>query len=92
VDATVSDPESETQAFVMSTEVVDATDQIHVRLQGFDLPSQSATTPHQTGQALAEGGVEPFNEGGVDGARSPAGDNQTLNQFSAALNNAPRLS
>ncbi len=38
----------------------------HAGLQGFRLTSQMATAVGQPGQALPEGGVEPFDESGVD--------------------------
>ena len=68
MDATVSDPEFEAQAVVMSTEVVDTADQIHPRLEGFNLASQSTTPSDEAGQPLAESGVQPLDEGGVDRA------------------------
>jgi len=66
---------------MMSTEVVDTTDQIHASLQSFDLPSQGAATPDKIGQALAEGGIQPLDEGGVDHASILTGFEQPLDQL-----------
>ena len=48
------------------TEIVEGTHDIYGGSQGLALLSQGACASSEPGEALAEGGVEPFNEGGVD--------------------------
>src|SRR5687768_746900 len=48
------------------TEVVGGAEQKHGRLQGFEAVGGMATAPGQGSQTLAEGGVEPFDEGSVN--------------------------
>ncbi|MEO0249352.1 MAG: hypothetical protein ABIN58_07350 [candidate division WOR-3 bacterium] len=53
---------------MIGTEIVNGADQIHPGRYCGDLPGQSATPSDQAGQALPEGGVQPFDVGGIDPA------------------------
>src|SRR5262249_56305650 len=59
------------QTLVRCAKVVDCPEQVHPVLQRAALASQGPIAARQRGQTLAEGGVEPFNVGGIDHA-SPA--------------------
>src|SRR5262249_38641611 len=59
------------QTLVRCAKVVDCPDQVHPVLQRAALASQGPIAARQRGQTPAEGGVEPFNVGGIDHA-SPA--------------------
>ncbi len=48
---------------VRRAEVVEAANQVHALFEQFRCAHQGATAPCQAGQALAEGGVEPFDIG-----------------------------
>mgnify|MGYP000520318558 CR=1 FL=1 len=89
VNAVIGKPDRKAEAVMRGAEIVNTTDQKHARLQGVDLASQSASSANQASQTLAEGCVEPLDESGVDGAGHLAYDNQALDQFRAALNDAP---
>jgi len=56
----------DTQAGMVSTEVVYRAEQIHRRVQRFGLPRQRPAAAHQEREPGAEGGVEPLNVGDVD--------------------------
>ena len=56
------------QTLVRRAKVVDCADQIHPVFQRAALAGQRPPAARQRGQALAEGGVEPFNVGGVEHA------------------------
>jgi hypothetical protein len=51
---------------VGSAEVVHATDQVHQRFERLWATQQRMRTPHQDSQARAKGGIQPFDEGGVE--------------------------
>ena len=57
---------------MIRTEVVDRANQIHPVIrgcfasEGSPLACQGATSSHQSGQTSTEGGLQPFDEGGVD--------------------------
>src|SRR4029453_15557579 len=59
------------EARMIGAEVVDRTDQIPPRLQRGGASGQGPAPASKRGQALAEGGVESFNGGGVDYALAP---------------------
>ena len=70
--------------------VVETPDEVHASHQRFRSAGQSAGTSHQVVHSLAEGGVEPFDEGGVDDTFSLLGCfDQAFHHFFAALHNAP---
>ena len=69
-------------------EVVEATDDEYACFKGGYLTHQSASSASQTIETLAEGGVEPFNESGVDHTLSLGLADQALHHLLVALNNA----
>ena len=70
-------------------EVVETAYDVHASHQGFGAACQSTCTSHQIVQSQAEGGIEPFDEGGIDDAFALLrGFDQPFNHFLAALNNA----
>lgn len=54
------------QALVLGAEIIDATNQVHTRLQGLALPGQRARASGQAVQTTAKGPVDPLDEGRVD--------------------------
>ena len=56
------------QTLMRRAKVVDCADQIHPVFQRAALAGERPPAARQRGQALAEGGVEPFNVGGVEHA------------------------
>ncbi len=73
---------------MVSTEIVNTTNDIHPGVQGLRLASQRAGAASQHSEALVEGGIEPFDESGID----PASTLRMLDQLSdlvgTALHNA----
>src|SRR5207247_9431752 len=55
-----------TQYVMDHAKVVDTANQIHAGLQGLQLMSGIPTAAGQSGQALAEGGIQPLNKGGIE--------------------------
>jgi len=55
------------QGVVGRTEVVHRADQVHAQGQHALAPGAIAGTPHQAGQAGAEGGIQALDVGGVQG-------------------------
>ena len=87
------------QTLVRRAKVVDYTDQVHPVRQRTALAGERPPAAPQRGQALAEGGVEPFNVGSVEHAgtalraaaqlfdsRRRASQNMVLDANPAALN------
>ena len=68
IDGRLAPRRRDTQTLVRRAKVVDCTDQGHPVLQRAALAGQRPTAARQRGESLAEGGVEPFNVGGVDHA------------------------
>ena len=73
---------------MISTEVVNTTQDIHASLEGFGLASQSTGAPGQRSQALAKGGVKPLNESSINDPDPLAGLDKALNHLLATLNDA----
>src|SRR5713226_6931380 len=84
---------------MVGAEVVDRADQIHPVVKRSGATGQGSTPAGERSQALAEGGIEPFNVGGVDHAvaalraaaelfdlRGRAGQNAALDTDHAPLN------
>jgi hypothetical protein len=71
------------------TEIVKGSHDKHTGVQQFGLMSQTARATGEPSQALAEGGIEPFNEGGVNHAAALTGVQQTVNQSLRPLHNPP---
>ena len=71
------------------TEIVKCPDHKHTGVQQVWLMSQTARASGQPGQALTEGRIKPFNEGGVNHATPLTGAQQALNQRLRSLNNPP---
>ncbi len=70
-------------------EVVNRTQEIHAGLDSLGAASQSPCTTGQKGQALAESGVESFDEGGVDAATNTLTIvNEGLNHLCTTLDNS----
>src|SRR5512139_1814005 len=64
---------AETQALVEIAKVIDAAKDVHAVLQSGTLASQMTGTTEQASEALAEGGIEPFDVGGIDYAAALCG-------------------
>ncbi len=64
------------------TEIIQTAHDIHTGFQGMDIASQGASSPGQTIETLAKGGVEPFNESGVDHTLSLGLADQALHHVS----------
>ena len=73
------------------TEVVDAAEHIHAVLQGLAMAGEVAGPPKETGQALAEGGLEPFNIGRVDHPATLGGFQQAIDHCLFALQSRQSL-
>jgi len=71
------------------TEVVQAADDIHAGFQGFGFAHQGAGFASQAIETLAKGGVEPFDESGIDRTVSLGLVDQALYHLLSALNDAP---
>ncbi len=74
---------------MMVTEVIDAADQAHAGLQRVGLARQRAGAATQTGQTLAEGGIEPFNESGVELAAALGGLEAGGHRLRITVHDAP---
>lgn len=74
---------------MIGAKVVETANDIHAGLQGFRLLGQGTSAPGQGGQTLAEGGIEPFDIGGVNATQTLAGLDQLLYHLPAALHNPP---
>ena len=61
-----ADREAKTQALVVLAEIVSAADDIHTGSKGLGLASQMSGATAQWRHSLAEGGIKPFDIGGVD--------------------------
>ena len=70
-------------------EVVEATDDKHTRHQGIGLLGQMTGATRKPGKALAEGGIQSFDESGVDDAAPLAEVQELENQRFTALHNPP---
>jgi hypothetical protein len=70
---------------VIITKVVQATNDKQASLKGLWLTSQRTSATSQNGQAPTAGGIEAFDEGGVDGALPLAEVDQAVNEDLAAL-------
>jgi hypothetical protein len=73
---------------MISTEVVDTTQHIHASLEGFGLAGQGTGATGQRYQALAEGGVKPLNESGINDPYPLADLDKPLNHLLATLSDA----
>ncbi len=79
---------TETQALMVVTKVVDTAQDPHAGSQGGILLGQSAGAAGQRRQALAKGGIEPFNKGGIDDLTALDQAQQVFHQVRCALHNA----
>ncbi len=68
LDGWLADRGRDAQTLVRRAKGVDCSNQIHPVLQRAALAGQRPTAACQRGEAFAEGGVEPFNVGGVEHA------------------------
>ena len=73
---------------MISTEIVDTTQNIHPSLQSLRLTSQSAGAPGQVGQAFSEGSIQAFDESGVDPPLPLDGLDERRGLVDTALDNA----
>jgi hypothetical protein len=73
---------------MVSTKVVKTTNDIHACQQSVRLPSQGSGAAGQDVKPLAEGGIEPFNESGIDPAVTLGALDQLSNLLGTTLNNA----
>jgi hypothetical protein len=80
--------ELETKALMRRAEVVDAANQVHALLKKIRSASQGSAAPRQTGQALAKGGIEPFDVGSVETTITLAALEHPPNHGFTALDNA----
>ena len=72
---------------MVSTEIVNTTNQEHADFQCLGLTSQAAGTPCQASQRLAKGGIEAFNEGSIDLPATLGGCQTGLYPLAIALHN-----
>ncbi len=79
---------TETQALMVVTKVVDTAKDLYAGSQGGILLGQSAGAAGERRQALAKGGIEPFNKGGIDDPTALGQAQQVFNQVRCALHNA----
>ncbi len=84
----IADRQFQAQAVMEITKVVETAHEIHACGEGFGSTSQSTSAADQVVQTLPEGGVEAFDEGGVDHAFGLLRDSdQALDHFLGALHN-----
>ena len=69
-------------------EIVEAANHIHPRFQGIDFASQGACSADKAIETLAKGGVEAFDEGGIDPAGALCFLNEGFDHCRATLHNA----
>lgn len=62
---TRADGELDAQAMVVIAEVIEAADDVHSGAEGLTLVGQTTYATVQPDEALANGGIEPFDMGGV---------------------------
>ena len=72
---------------MVSAEVVQTPNDIHASQQGLGLAGQGAGPPGQNVEPLAEGGIEPFNESGIDAPVTLRDLDQVPNLVSTTLHN-----
>ena len=77
------------QAFVKGAEVIDTPQQAHTCFQCLWFTGQVAGAASQNTEPLAEGGIQAFNEGGIDDTTALSGLQKLVNYLLTALNNAP---
>lgn len=65
-----TDRQFQPQAMVKVAEVIEAANQVHACEQGLSLLGQIAGATRQRADPLAKGGVEAFDESGIDDAYS----------------------
>ncbi len=75
------------QTPMLSAKVIDRADQLQALFQGGGQTGRGATPARQRGQALAEGGVEPFNERRIESAGVVGASKQHLNLSLRSLEN-----
>ena len=78
---------AETQALVEITEIVDAAEDVHAVLQSGTLASQMTGTAEQASETLAEGGIEPFDVGGINDTASLCGLEELFDHRFGSLDN-----
>lgn len=71
-------------------EVVKAAHRVHAGCQGFGVSHQGAGSAGQTVETLAEGGVEPLDEGCIDASLALRLTDEAFDHPLAPLDNAPR--
>src|SRR3989304_4841275 len=72
------------------TEIVQAANDIHADFQGLDFASQGASAPDKAIETLPKGGVETFDESGIDHASALRVLDEGLDHRFTAMHNAPR--
>ena len=81
--------EFQAQTMMEIAKVIEAAYEVHTSHQGFGTTSQCTGASHQVVQSLAEGGVEPFDEGCIDPTFSFLGClDQAFYHFFVTLHNA----
>lgn len=86
--AAFADPQLEPQTGMLRAKVVNGADQVHAGLQGSCLACQTAGAPGQGRKPGAKGGIQPFNEGGVECLSAPTLRHQSLRGRPTALRHA----
>lgn len=84
-----ADRQLEAQAVMRMAEVVQAADHIHTCFQGLGFASQGASAADQAAEALAEGGIEAFDESGIDRSLTLGFVDEGLDHGWAALHDPP---
>ena len=73
---------------VRITEIVKTADDVHACFQSFRFANQAAGSAGQTMEALAKGGIEPFDERGIDHSLFLGLVDQPFDHLLSALDNA----
>jgi hypothetical protein len=76
----ISQPKRDSQGSMIGTQIINTTEQKHPILQGLRLTGQGSGAAYQGGQPLAKGGIESFDESGVNRARPLRMSDQSCNQ------------
>lgn len=73
---------------MIGTEIVKGANQVHSRMKGGGRAGQTPSPTSQSGQRGAEGGIETFDERGIDDAIALGLEADRFDLFGTALDNA----
>src|SRR5512146_2084779 len=77
-----------TQTLVISTEIVNRSDEIHTHLKRLGLAQETAPASNQTSEASTKSGVQPLNVGCVDHAVTLSSLHQAIDLGFGSLSDA----